>query len=315
LKASDVDIADKIKSIKEYAEKENISIISETPINYGIQLKIVDAGSRVTVNVYQGKRGVSVVVGGAESVLKQSLKRFEAARTVASKTTILPTGLPAVWGGSDEAGKGDYFGPLAVAAVSVDKDSAQLLHQLGIRDCKKLNDDKVMFLAEKIRTLDNVSFAEAVLFPVDYNAKYAEFSALGYNLNDILAQLHAQTALELFGKNPGIEQYIVDRFASDATLARWFKLPKSVRLINIPKAESDIAVAAASVLARALFLQGLEKLDAEFAIKLPKGAAGHVTHYAAQIVRERGMDILNYCAKKHFKNSLDIAGIFRKVTE
>ena len=311
MKASDVNIADKIHEIKEYCEKNDFSIISETPINYGIQLKIVDDKSRITVNVYQGKRGVSVVVGGGESELKRSLQSFEAIKAAAAKPVGMPAVTPTFWGGSDEAGKGDYFGPLAVAAVSVDKNSAKLLQQLGIRDSKKLNDDKVMALAAKIKTLDKVFYAEVVLFPVDYNKKYAEFSMVGNNLNDILAELHAQVALELFSKNPNIEQYIVDRFAADAILAKWFKLPKSVRLINIPKAESDIAVAAASVLARALFLQGLKTLDNEFSIKLPKGAAGHVTHYAVKIVRERGADIIDYCAKKHFKNSLDIAGISR----
>jgi ribonuclease HIII len=309
LKASAVNIADKIKSIKQFSFENCFMVISEKPINYGVQLKIADNNSQVSVNVYQGKRGVSVVVGGADSELKRHLLIFDSTRTVIRETGKFEIAPAAVWGGSDEAGKGDYFGPLAVAAVSVDKTSAQRLKEIGVRDCKKLGDEKVVQLAEKIKWLDNVFYSEAVLFPKDYNIKYSEFSRIGHNLNDILAQLHAQAARELFQQNPDIEQYIVDKFTADATLAKWFELPKSVKLINVPKAESDIAVAAASVLARALFLQGLEKLDDEFAVQLPKGAAGHVTHYAAKIVRTHGVDILNYCAKKHFKNSLDIAGI------
>ena len=311
MKARAVNIAEKIKLIKDYSHSTGLTVFAEKPINYGVQLKISQNDSIVSINVYQGKKGVSVVVGGAASELKMVLQNFASGHKSVNEIGTLKLSEPAlIWAGSDEAGKGDYFGPLAVAAVAVDELGAALLTEIGVRDCKKVDDDKVMILAAKIRKSANVCFAEATIFPKEYNEKYAEFSKQGYNLNDVLAQLHAQVAQQIFAQQPAIEKYIVDRFATDTALGKWFKLPSCVKLINIPKAESDIAVAAASILARANFLQGLTALNQELSLKLPKGAAVHVTHYAAKILQERGEDVLELCAKKHFKNSRDIAGIF-----
>ncbi len=311
MKARAVNIAEKIKLIKDYSHSNGLAVFAEKPINYGVQLKISQADAIVSINVYQGKKGVSVVIGGADSELKRSLQNFASSQKIPNVIGALKSADPvSVWAGSDEAGKGDYFGPLAVAAVGVDKIGAALLAEIGVRDCKKLDDEKVTFLAAKIKKIAHVCFAEATIFPGEYNEKYADLTKHGYNLNDLLAQLHAQVAQEIFAQRPDIEKFIVDRFATDTALGKWFKLPNCVKLINIPKAESDIAVAAASILARANFLQGLGALNDELSLTLPKGAAGHVTHYAAKILKDRGEDVLSLCAKKHFKNSRDIAGIF-----
>lgn len=310
MKATNVNLEAKVQSILAFSEERGFVVVSRTPINYGIQLKIASDSARVSVNVYQGKKGISVVVGGAESGLKRTIGAFASAkkplREAAGEVFSQPV---KVWSGSDEAGKGDYFGPLAVAAVSVDAASAQILSEIGVRDCKKLTDERVTVLAGRIRALPEVQYAEVTLFPKDYNSVYAQLSQQGYNLNDLLAKLHAQAVVALFQKMPRIEKHIVDRFTTDVVLKKWFRLPENVIIVNVPKAESDIAVAAASVLARDSFLQGLEQLSAELSLDLPKGAGGHVTSYAAKVVQKYGTDVLQCCAKMHFRNSLEISGI------
>ena len=212
------------------------------------------------------------------------------------------------WIGTDEAGKGDYFGPLVVAGVYVNPQIREILHTLGVRDGKQLSDSQVRKLAQEMRRRcgDNISWLD--LEPTLYNRRYTLFRNNGQNLNHLLASLHAEVIRDL-RKRVDCHHILVDRFAKEEVLATQLGMPLGfdIELVQIPKAESDIAVAAASIIARDVFLQRLEQLSKEFQIQLPKGAS-QVIGTGKQFVKQYGSESLRHVAKLHFRTTTDILG-------
>jgi ribonuclease HIII len=196
--------------------------------------------------------------------------------------------------GSDEAGKGDYFGPLVVAAVRVG--DTRMLAQIaawGVTDSKALSDAKALRLGHQLR--EEVPFALERLDPVEYNA---EWEAAG-SLNPLLARLHGRVLAQLAQRG---EAVVVDQFERHGLVARAVA-PLGVRLTEVPRAERHAAVAAASVIARQEFLLGLQELGEHFEVVLHKGAGEPVDEVARRIVREQGLEVLARVAKLHFKNT------------
>ena len=200
--------------------------------------------------------------------------------------------------GSDESGKGDYFGPLVVAAVRLDAELAGKLAGGEVRDCKLMSDDSVMRVGAALRA--NVPHAIARLDPPAYNAEHARVR----NLNPMLAGLHAQAIREL--ASPGM-YVVVDQFAKEAVLLKALD-GLEIRLEQRVRGEEILAVAAASVIAREQFLLALHELSEEFAIDLAKGAGPPVDKAARQFVALHGREKLGCVAKLHFKNSLKLPG-------
>ena len=228
-----------------------------------------------------------------------------------AKPTQIPTEQHnwVAWIGTDEAGKGDYFGSLTVAGVYVNPKTRRVLHTLGVRDGKQLTDSQVRKLAQEIwkHCGDCISLRE--LEPSQYNNQYDSFRRGGRNLNHLLASLHAEVILNLLNKNTDCRNVLVDRFAKEEVLATElrFTMNPGIKLVQIPKAESDIAVAAASIVARNAFLQRLEQLSKEHQIQLPKGAF-QVIDTGKQFVERHGAEALHHVAKRHFRTTTDILG-------
>ena len=212
------------------------------------------------------------------------------------------------WVGTDESGKGDYFGSLAVAGVYVDPEIREILHTLGVRDGKQLSDSQVRKLAEEMRLCcgDNISWSS--LEPTQYNGRYTRFRGSGRNLNHLLASLHTEVIQDLV-KRADCHHVLVDRFAKEEVLETELQvvLNPNIKLVQMPKAESDIAVAAASIIARDIFLQQLEQLSNKYQIQLPKGAS-QVIDVGKQFVKQHGAEALHHVAKLHFRTTMDILG-------
>lgn len=196
--------------------------------------------------------------------------------------------------GVDESGKGDYFGPLVIAACYVGPEHLAELE--GVRDSKKLTDRQAHGLASTIRRVCPHSIV--AIGPAKYNELYAKFA----NLNRLLAWGHARAIENVLEAHP-CRLVISDQFADPAGLKKQlFERGKEVELQSRVRAEADIAVAAASILARAEFLRRLERLGEEFGIELPKGA-GNVIPTAKQFVVRHGRERLGQVAKLHFKTT------------
>ena len=206
--------------------------------------------------------------------------------------------------GSDESGKGDYFGPLVVASVFVpDEATAALLAEKGVRDSKLVGDADAGPLASLVRA--RCPHAVRALAPPRYNEVYERFG----NLNHLLASMHAEcieSALEKAGAVP----VVVDQFAYPDVLARHLgERAREVEVRQSVRAESEtVAVAAASLVARAEFLAGLRALEVRHGVRLPKGAGPPVMKAARDVVARGGARLLREVAKTHFANTRAVLG-------
>ena len=197
--------------------------------------------------------------------------------------------------GVDEAGKGDYFGPLCVAGVMADETTFPILLKIGVRDSKTLSDEQVKKMAKKIVT--SVPNYIIRLRPTKYNELYTSFK----NLNSLLAWCHA-TVIEHLSAHTKAPLAIIDKFAHEHVVERALKKKGTqIELEQRVRGEADIVVAAASIVARWAFLEGLEETGRHLNISLPKGAAAHVVETARRLVREHGKEVLDVIAKVHFK--------------
>lgn len=203
--------------------------------------------------------------------------------------------------GVDESGKGDYFGPLVIAACFVGPEHLAELD--GVKDSKKLTDPMAKTLAARIKKV--CPHAIITVLPPKYNELYEKIR----NLNKLLEWGHAHAIVELLGKSNGAELAISDQFANPAGLRLRLKQKEcELPLVSVPRAEADLAVAAASILARAEFLWRLKQLGDENGIHLPKGAGPQVDDAARELVRTLGAEALPRVAKMHFKTTQKVLG-------
>ena len=272
----------------------------------GARLKLNLASGSVGLNLYPSKGGgckivfdqplsehadaIATLVSGKASDVKSSKS---------AGTTIEPV-LPDApcWVGSDESGKGDYFGPLVVAAVALTQNNWRVLVELGAQDSKNLTDDRAMRIAGEIRD----AFPNEVLsiMPPRYNELWKKFG----NVNRLLAWAHARVIENVIEKAPDATAAVADQFGDESLIRNaLFARGREVNLVQMPRAERDPAVAAASILARAEFLRRLDQLGREAGVRLPKGASSQVDAVARGIVKQRGAEALTAIAKTHFKTT------------
>jgi ribonuclease HIII len=201
--------------------------------------------------------------------------------------------------GTDESGKGDYFGPLVVGAVYVrDGADEEFLRGLEVRDSKRISDRRVAVLAAEVAK--KLPHSRVAIGPARYNELY---ESLG-NLNRILAWAHARAIENLAEAFPAATRAVTDKFGDDAYVARaLMKRGRGLELVQKVRAEEDVAVAAASVVARAEFLRRLERLSKSAGMPLPKGASASVEEAARRLVQKKGKGSLKEFAKVHFKTT------------
>lgn len=199
--------------------------------------------------------------------------------------------------GLDEAGKGDFFGPLCVASLYADEAGMQQLRSLGVRDSKSFTDGALLKLAKRLRG----EFVSTVirLFPKKYNELYARFR----NLNRLLSWAHV-AALEHVVQKTGCKMALLDQFAEKSLVERELQRKNiDINLEQRHRGEEDLVVAAASILARAAFLEGLDELSQEVGMTLPKGAGTAVLIVGRKLVTQSGPEVLTQVAKLHFKTT------------
>ncbi len=202
--------------------------------------------------------------------------------------------------GVDEAGKGDFFGPLCIAAVKADKDEIRALLDLGVKDSKKMSDPVIMKTALKLK--ERFAHAVVIISPRRYNEMYQSF----HNLNRLLAWGHA-TAIEDLHQKTGCKKALIDKFGGAYLVEEAIKKKHlTIDLVQRTHAEEDPVVAAASILARANFVHQIENLSKQLGIELPKGASAKVKEVGKRIVEEKGIAALDNVCKRHFKTYEEI---------
>ncbi|RIP33632.1 ribonuclease HIII [Staphylococcus gallinarum] len=203
--------------------------------------------------------------------------------------------------GSDEAGSGDYFGPLTVCAAYVSKKHVQVLKELGVDDSKKLTDKKIVELAEQI-----VTFLPHSLLTM-HNTKYNDRQLAGWSQVKMKAVLHNEAIKNVVNKidTTELDYIVIDQFAERGVYTRYAltELPHSDKTKFETKGESkSIAIAAASIISRYAFVKCMDQISAETLREIPKGASNKVDLAAAKIIEQKGISYLDSISKKHFAN-------------
>lgn len=233
---------------------------------------------------------------------ESSDNKKEEATTLSNKKEIKEIPILDKHIGTDESGKGDYFGPLVIAGVFVTASDEVRLRDIGVRDSKNNSDSRNIDLAKQITFLLGQSkIAIVVIRPERYNSLYSE---MGKNLNKTLAWGHARAIEDILARHD-CSNAIADQFGDESFIkTALMKKGKNVELLQTPKAERDLAVAAASILARAKFLEELNRLGKIAGEQLLKGASPVVEDVARKIVAKSGNKaVLEKFVKYHFKTT------------
>ena len=203
--------------------------------------------------------------------------------------------------GIDESGKGDFFGPLVIAAAYVDEPIVRELKRMNVRDSKTITSDrKALEMGRELRQLLRDRHVLVSIGPRAYNRLYASIGSV----NRLLAWGHARAIENLLAKVPDCPRAVADQFGPERQIRQaLLKAGRSIELIQRTKAESDPAVAAASVLARAAFLEALARLREDFGGAFPKGASEAVRQDAGSLISRKGPAVLLDVAKCHFRTA------------
>ena len=203
--------------------------------------------------------------------------------------------------GSDEVGTGDYFGPIVVCASYVNKKDISFLEDLGVRDSKKITDEKILKIAPDI--MKKIPYSAYILKNTEYNTLQEK----GYNMNKIKAILHNKVLLSLMKKDNYItDMVVIDQFTSPRSYFSFLKGEDNVfrKITFTTKAEDKcLSVACSSIISRYIFLKECEEMGNKLGSFVPKGAGVMVDDYAKKIVSKFGSDILREVAKLNFKNT------------
>jgi ribonuclease HIII len=288
------------EDLRRRIEDYGASVAGEREIDYGTQYYLERGQESARLNVYTTGK---VAIQGKSSELKDLLEGWKDAREGGRRSAgSRPVGAtPRL--GIDEAGKGDYFGPLVVAGARIpDAEVEERLIEIGVRDSKLLKSDERArrISARLLELLEPENVCVVALSPPEYEARRREAG----NINRLLAEIDAGIIEKL---KDDVRVVVVDEFARDTRACLEPVMPDGVELEVRPRAEDDVAVAAASILARARFLEELERLSGWAGFELPKGAA-HVLAAGRRVFRERGRAGLDEVAKTSFRTTEQIVG-------
>ena len=267
-----------------------IDKISE--INYGIQLYISKEDKNEIFRVYQNTKGkVTLDSSPLKDIeLKEYLLLF--GQKVTEGYPLMNPPLI----GTDEAGKGDYFGPLCVCAVYADEEDYKRLIKLGVKDSKLLNDKKIIELAGKIKS-SNIIYSVVKIG----NAKFNEMYTKNGNINAIMGWAHACSIKNILDKKSCLN-ILTDKYGSEHWLVQNLG-QQHLNVVQVPKAEQNAAVAAASILARDAFVNSIQKLQKKYSSSFPLGASSLVDEAGKIFVQKYSIESLKDVAKISFKNT------------
>lgn len=288
-----------IKNFVKIFTKEgyHVSGISEAAYNYEITLS-GHANEKIKVQVFFGKKGTKTVLqGNKESELYKDINELIFGRELFADNTAFKE--PGEYIGTDESGKGDYFGPLIIAGVYADSITIPLLRKAGVKDSKELNDMAVNKISSEIKKIIGNKYSIVVISPGKYNQLYNDFK----NLNKLLGWAHSRVLENILEiqKSPVA---ISDKFGDEKFILNSLQEKgKGTKLYQFTKAEKFTAVAAASILARNKLNEWFSNKSSEINIEIPKGASEKVESTAIKLKNLYGAEFVSKLVKLHFKTS------------
>lgn len=278
------------------AQKRGFILDAENEINYGLRLKFRKKQSSISLNIYYSKKkGISYYITSQSD--REISREF---KEIIFKLINKKNHQWKKWAGTDESGKGDFFGPLVACGFVADGNIAKKLIHFGVADSKKLSDKKIVEIAKKIYANFAANIELIILKPSKYNELYQKFRNQNKKLNHMLAWMHSRIILNL-NKKHNFKGTVIDKFAHANVIKYALKDMKNITFSSQIKAESDIAVAAASIIARYHFLQQLKALSKKYDISLTKGASKQTIKKAKEFAKKYSKARLSEVAKVHFK--------------
>lgn len=294
---------DLYEDYKNKLKESNYSVSSYSEINYGIQFTVSKQGKSGILRIYESKKKGTNPDFSQLNTLKEEILSIlnhvgvgkkEKTKSETERLKLLSeVTKPLI--GTDESGKGDYFGPLVVAGVYADEKQQEILKTLGIQDSKNIKSDKKIFELEKL-IKKTVNHQVVVIKNKKYNELYANFN----NLNKLMGWGHSRIIRDLSTKT-GCKNVLVDKFGNECSVQNL--LNKEHSHLNVDyqtKAEANIVVASASILARAEFIRQMDFLSKKYDIIFPKGASNLVIEAGKKYVTKYGKEKLIEVAKLHF---------------
>lgn len=275
--------------IKQLEKEYNLTISN---ISYGQSVKISEL--KITVNIYKKQDKATIMFQSKEeSSIDKLLNKLKSLKELEYIENNI---------GSDESGKGDYWGNLVICAVYIDNISFNKLKEYEIKDSKKLSDKKISVLAKKIK--DSTDYETISISPIKYNELYNKFN----NINKLLAWGHSRAIENLLIRHPNCPKVFIDQFASSKSRIDnvLMKNAKKCEIIQTHHGEENFSVACASIVARELFVSSIQELSKKYEFDFLKGAGSNVKDQIKDFIGKFGKEELDQVGKTNFKMGLDL---------
>lgn len=288
--------------IKKNVESKAGEVGAYKEINYGIQFEVTYKQQTGKVRVYESKKkGVTIDLSQIKNEALKDIVSNRDTSMIISHEEKREAYQSDEWSqsliGVDESGKGDYFGPLVIGAVYADEDIKEKLVKIGVADSKKLSDKQVREMAKQIEEF--CEYEVLIITNEIYNKLYDKIQ----NLNNLLAKGHGKV-IETLAKKTGAKLALSDQFGSEKLILQELtKNQVDIVLEQRPYAESNVVVAAASILARHAFVEELEKMNKHYNQIFPKGAGPKTLEPGRRYIQTFGKAELHKVAKLHFKTT------------
>ncbi len=282
-------------------ESNNYTVDGYKRGQYNFHSDIKHQNQKLKLFVYFGKKGLKTIIQGeAHPEFSRSVYSLLGMNpNIGDFTEELE---PENYIGTDESGKGDYFGPLVVAGVLVTSDTLHKLKSAGVRDSKELNDTQIVSIHKKIVEIIKEKFEVISISPATYNSLHARMK----NVNRILGWAHAKIIENILEKNE-VPEAISDKFGNEDLIVSSLQTKgKKIKLAQYTKAERFLGVAAASIIARKNFIDWFLRNNKSYEFTLPKGASSEVIKAGKIFVQKFGQKELDQVAKIHFKTTKQI---------
>lgn len=291
-----------INRIKNSLSETGLTISELVQNAYSYQIVISRNRDKISLHIFFGKKGNKIVIqGDKDSKLYKEINDFIFGEKLIdyNKPEVEPD-YPYI--GTDESGKGDYFGPLVIAGVFINPQEGNVLKALGIRDSKELSDQQIRALASEIRSIKEIIYDIVLISPEKYNQLYEKMG----NLNRLMGWAHSRVIENLLDKCD-VNEAISDKFGNEKIILEALQTKgQQISLKQITKAEKFMAVAAASIIARNSVIEWFDNQSKKLKIKILKGSSEEVEKIAKKILDNYGEETLNKMVKLHFKTSKKI---------
>ena len=288
-----------ISRYSRYLTYEKFKVTEPIKNEYSYQIFISANSEKISLHVFFGKKGNKIVLQGNKDlkIYKKISDLIFGERLISEEKTDSEPAYPYI--GTDESGKGDFFGPLVIAGVYINPKLSAYLKQIGIKDSKALTDTQISQFANELVKLSDIVYDLIIINPGKYNELYEKMG----NLNLMMGWAHAKVIENLLHKCDA-ENVISDKFGNEKIIIDSLQQKgRSVNLNQVTKGERFMAVAAASVLAREAIIKWFKHQSKRYKFEIPKGASVDVESSARMLVEKYGEEVVKKLVKLHFKTS------------